>query len=109
MIITIKIDYNQLCVINHLMKELDNIKIEEQPRHLKSIVSICSELRERMLFRAIKARNNPKPFNFTLKYHIVDALYRYLAEYSIYWNTTSGSYEENVFLMIRNDLHQKLL
>ncbi len=107
--ITIKIDYNQLCVINALMSELDKLKVEEQPRQLKSTVAICLELRERLLLRAIKARNNPNKFNFTMKYYMADALYRYLTEYSIYWQTPSGSYEENVFLMLKNDLHQKLL
>lgn len=107
--ITIKIDKNQLEVINNLMKELDHIKFEEQPQHLKSIVAICLELRERLLLRGIKARHNNRAFNFTMKYYFAEALYRYLTEFSIYWQTTSGSYEENAYLMIRNQLHQQLL
>jgi hypothetical protein len=74
--IKIKVDYNQLCVINSLMQELDNIKFEEQPQHLKSIVAICLELREKLLHKAINSRNNKKPFNFTMKYYFADALYR---------------------------------
>lgn len=107
--ITIKIDKNQLEVINNLMRELDNVKFEEQPQHLKSVVAICLELRERLLLRGIKARNNTGPFNFTMKYYFAEALYRYLTEFSIYWQTPSGSYEENAYLMVRNQLHQKLL
>ena len=107
--IKIKVDYNQLCVINSLMQELDNIKFEEQPNHLKSIVAICLELREKLLHKAINSRNNKKPFYFTMKYYFAEALYRYLTEYSIYWQVASGSYEENAFLIIRNQLHKQLL
>ena len=44
-----------------------------------------------------------------MKYYFAEALYRYLTEYSIYWQVASGSYEENAFLIIRNQLHQQLL
>lgn len=107
--VTIKIDKNQLQVINNLMRELDNVKFEEQPQHLKSVVAICLELRERLLLRGIKARNNDKAFNFTMKYYFAEALYRYLTEFSIYWQTPSGSYEENTYLIVRSQLHQQLL
>ncbi|MGY5552178.1 hypothetical protein ACXA18_10230 [Riemerella anatipestifer] len=107
--IAIILNYEKLEVVNNLMSVLDTIKLEEQSRHLKSTVAICKELREKLLHKAISKRGASKSFKIELKYYFADALYRYLEDFSIYWDTPSGSFEENVFLMLRNDLHQKLL
>jgi len=105
--ITITLNYSQLCVINTLMAHLDTITIESQPRNFKSIVSICLELRETLLQKAIKTRNNAKDFKLKLPYYKADALWSYLEQFYIFFEM--GIYEENIRGMIVRDLHQKLL
>jgi len=104
--ITITLNHSQLCVINSLMAHLDTITIESQPRNLKGIVSICLELRETLLQKAVKTRHNPKDFKLKLPYYKADALLRYLEQFYIFFEM--GIYEKNVWHMVVNDLHQKL-
>lgn len=106
--IIIKIDREQLAVINQLMEQIDHLDIYAQPKHLKSVVALCIELRELLLRKAISVRNRTKPFKLSLKYYMAEALYRYMNEFYIYWNTDTGSYEENVYTIIQTQLHQKL-
>ncbi len=47
--VTLKIDGSQLFVINNLMAELDSIEFTGLKKNLKTIVSICIELREKLL------------------------------------------------------------
>lgn len=106
--VLINIDYSQLCVINNVMSELDKIVFPGLKRNLKTIVSICVELREKLLKKAISARINKKPFKLKLKYHMAEALFNYLVEFDIYFEAPPGSYEGNTLTLVKNQLHQKL-
>jgi len=106
--ITINLYHSQLGIINGLMEYLDTTQFQGQPRHLKSIYSICLELRETLLQKAIKVRNKPQDTKFKLKlsYYKADALFCYLTNYRFLYPSI---YEKNLIEMIVRDLHQKLL
>ncbi len=106
--VTVNLDYSQLCVINSFMKELDTVAFEGLKRNLKSIVSICIELREKLLQKAIKMRTSQKAFKLKLKFYMAEALLTYLVEFDIYFEALPGSYEDNALTIIKNQLHQKL-
>lgn len=107
--VTLKLEISQLVAVNNMMALLDSIRFESQPRHLKSTVAISLELRETLLKKAITKRLSNKSFKIELPYYKADALWRFLDEFYILFEFTPGSYEENVWRMISNELHQKLL
>lgn len=106
--VTIKIDYDQLCVINSVMSELDQISFPGLKRNLKTIVSICLDLREKLLKKAISTRTSKKAFKLKLKYYMAEALLNYLVEFDIYFEAAPGSYAGNTLIMVKNQLHQQL-
>lgn len=106
--VTINIDYGQLCVINRVMTELDNIVFAGLKRNLKTIVSICVELREKLLKKAISTRMNKKAFKIKLKFYMAEALLNYLIEFDIFFDLVPGSYEGNTLTLVKNQLHQQL-
>ncbi|AZB17593.1 hypothetical protein EG352_07340 [Chryseobacterium indologenes] len=106
--VTINIDYSQLCVINGVMSELDKVVFNGLKRNLKTIVSICVELREKLLKKAISTRMNKKAFKLKLKYYMAEALFNYLVEFDIYFDALPGSYEGNTLTLVKNQLHQQL-
>ena len=107
--ITLEISPDQLFAINTMMAMLDGLNFQSQPRHLKSTVAICLELREQLLKKAIEKRLQTKAFKLKLSYYKADALWRYLDEFYILFGFATGSYEENVWRQISNELHQKLV
>lgn len=109
MTIILKLELCQLIAINNMMTLLDSIRFESQPRPLKSMVAICFELRETLLKKAISKRLSTKAFKIELPYYKADALWRFLDEFYIMFEFDKGSFEENVWRMISNELHQKLL
>jgi hypothetical protein len=106
--VTINIDYSQLCVINSVMSELDQISFPGLKRNLKTVVSICLDLREKLLKKAISTKTSKKAFKLKLKYYMAEALLNYLVEFSIYFEASPGSYAGNTLVMIKNQLHQQL-
>ena len=107
--IAIEIDYQQLIVINNMMAQLDNITFAGLKKNLKTVVSICIDLREKLLQKAIKMRYAEKKFKLKLKYYMAEALYNYLTEFHIYFDDgTLGSYINNTLTIIKNQLHQRL-
>lgn len=107
--ITLEIQPEQLFAINNMMTMLDGLQLESQPRAMKSMVAICIELREQLLKKAIEKRLQTKSFKLKLSYYKADALWRFLDEFYILFDFAPGSYEENVWRLISNELHQKLL
>lgn len=91
------------------MALLDSVNFESQPRNMKSTVAICLELREMLLKKQVEKRLTNKDFKLKMPYYKADALWRYLDEFYILFEFTPGSYEENVWRMVSNELHQKLL
>lgn len=107
--ITLKLNISQLIAINNMMAMLDTIRFESQPRPLKSTVAICLELREMLLKKQVEKRLTDKDFKLKMPYYKADALWRFLDEFYILFDFAPASYEENVWRMISNELHQKLL
>jgi len=106
--VTINIDYTQLCVLNDGMSELDQITFSGLKKNLKTIVSICLDLREKLLKKAISSRTSKKPFKLKLKYYMAEALLNYLVEFDICFESSPGSYAANTLIMVKNQLHQQL-
>ncbi len=107
--ITIEIDYQQLVVINSMMAQLDNITFAGLKKNLKTVISICIDLREKLLQKAIKMRYTEKKFKLKLKFYMAEALCNYLTEFHIYFDDgTPGSYINNTLTIIKNQLFQKL-
>lgn len=106
--VVIRLDHSQLCVINNVMSELDKIVFQGLERNLKTIVSICMELREKLLKKAISTRTSRKTFNMKLKFYAAEALLKYLLEFDIFFDLLPGSYEGNTLTMVKNQLHEKL-
>lgn len=106
--VTITIDNSQLSIINNVMAELDQIVFNGLKRPLKTIVSICIELREKLLKKAISTKTSKKAFKVKLKYYMAEALLNYLVEFDIYFDSTPGSYSANTLIMVKNQLHQQL-
>jgi len=106
--VTINIDYDQLCVINSVMSELDHVSFPGLKRNLKTIVSICLDLREKLLKKAISTRTSKKAFKLKLKYYMAEALLNYLVEFEKSFSAVRGSYEANTLIVVRNQLHQQL-
>lgn len=107
--ILLNLNNNKLLVLNNSMQALDTINLQNQPRQLKSSISICTELRTELLQKAIKRRQKDKPFTLKMSYYKADALWQFLTEYEIYFPDEFGSYESNAILLIRNELHKQLL
>ncbi|UDQ55016.1 hypothetical protein LJF28_04940 [Chryseobacterium indologenes] len=107
--ILLNLDNSKLLVLNNSMQALDTINLQNQPRHLKSSISICTELRTELLQKAIKRRQKDKHFTLKMTYYKADALWRFLTEYEIYFPDDFGSYESNAILLIRNELHRQLV
>ncbi|AKK73792.1 hypothetical protein OK18_15315 [Chryseobacterium gallinarum] len=106
--VTVNIDYAGLCVINNVMSALDTIEFSGLKRNLKTIVSICIELREKLLKKAISTRTNKKEFKLKLKFYMAEALLNYLIEFDIFFDAAAGSYEGNTLMIVKNQLHQQL-
>lgn len=106
--VTINIDNSHLSVINSVMSELDRIEFAGLKKNLKTIVSICIELREKLLKKAISTRTSKKAFKLKLKYYMAEALLNYLVEFDIYFQALPGTYEGNTLTLVKNQLHQQL-
>lgn len=106
--ILLSLDNNKLLVLNNSMQSLDSLNLQSQPRHLKSSISICTELRTELLQKAVKRRQKDKSFCLKLPYYKADALWHFLTEYEIYFPDDFGHYETNAILLIKNELHRQL-
>src|SRR5690554_6360142 len=106
--ISLLIDISELTVINKAMSTLDSINFYSTPKHLRSSVDICIELREYLLKKAIDKRRSEKAFKLKLTYYKADALCRYLYEFHASFAYPAGSYEKHVIRTIHSELHQKL-
>lgn len=106
--IALPLDNNKLAVLNQCMSALDSLNFANQPRAVKSAISICLELRNELLQKAIKTRQKTSSFAFKLSYYKADALWNYLHHFQIYFPEDFGVYENNVVRTIKNELHQKL-
>jgi hypothetical protein len=106
--IEIELNNGRLSALNQCMSPLDNIETESQPRNLKSAVSICKELRDKFLEKAVKTRHNHKNFKMKLQYYRADALWNYLHNFEIYFPDNLGLYEKNACMIIKNELHRQL-
>ncbi|WP_395974223.1 hypothetical protein [Chryseobacterium cucumeris] len=103
--IELKIDRDQLNAINTIMSPLDVINFQSLPRAGKSNLAACFELRQKFLQKSIKQQNNTKPFKVSIPYYLADHLLHYLNNYK----GNLSPYEANVGLMLKSQLHQKLL
>ncbi|AZA90937.1 hypothetical protein EG343_09960 [Chryseobacterium nakagawai] len=90
------------------MAELDTIEFTGLKRNLKTIVSICIELREKLLKKAISNRTSKKAFKLKLKFYMAEALLNYLVEFDIYFDASPGSYSGNTLTIVKNQLYQQL-
>lgn len=106
--VLLTLDNSKLLVLNSAMQILDTLLLSNQPRPLKSAVSICIELRTELLQKAIKTRQKDKSFIIKLPYYKADALWRFLTDFEIYFPESFGVYEQNTCLKITNELHQQL-
>ena len=103
------LDNNKLLVLNNSMQVIDTLNLHDQPKNRRSIVSICIDLRTELLQKGIKSRQKDKSYVMKLTYYKADALWQYLHEYAIFFPDDFGSYEDNVILQIKNELHRQLL
>ncbi|MDM1557077.1 hypothetical protein HX126_21205 [Chryseobacterium indologenes] len=103
------LDNSKLLVLNNSMQVIDSLVLQNQTKNLRSVISICTELRTELLQKAIKTRQKDKSFVLKLSYHKAEALFKYLNEYEIYFPDEFGSYEANAILQMKNELHKQLL
>lgn len=107
--ILVTLDNGKLTVLNNAMQIVDTLTLQNQPRHLKSSISICIELYDELLQKAMKNRKKDKSFIIKLPYYKADALWNYLNEFEIYFPDTFGIYEKNALNTIKAELHQQLI
>ncbi|MCT3661067.1 hypothetical protein HZR00_00870 [Elizabethkingia anophelis] len=104
--IDLKLNHYQIVTINNMMQQLDTMNFTNTKRELKSVVAICLELREKLIQKAVQFRQKKGDFNIKLSYYMADALFTYLIECKP--TLSLGTYEENVWRMVTNQLHEKL-
>lgn len=107
--ILLTLDNDKMLILNNSMQALDTLVIKDQPINYRTSISICVELRTKLLQKAIKNRQKNKSFILKLSYHQGSALITYLKEYEIYFPGEFGSYESNAILQFKNELHPQLL
>lgn len=107
--ILLTLDNSKLAVLNNSMQALDSLTIQSQPKRLKSLFSICVDLRTELLQKGVKNRQKDKSFIMKLSYYKADALLNFLKEYEVYFPDTFGTYETNACLQITNELHKQLI
>ncbi|WP_123838395.1 hypothetical protein [Chryseobacterium oncorhynchi] len=103
------LDNSKLLVLNNCMQILDTLDLQSQAKNLRSIVSICKELRTELLKKAIERREKNKSFALKLTYYKAEALLVFLRDYEIYFPDEFGSYESNAILQMKNELHKQLI
>ncbi|ROH98390.1 hypothetical protein EGI16_21380 [Chryseobacterium sp. G0240] len=103
------LDNSKLLVLNNSMQILDTLDLQSQAKNLRSVVSICKELRTELLKKAIDKREKDKSFVLKLSYYKAEALLVYLRDYEIYFPDEFGSYEANALLQMKNELYKQLL
>ncbi len=100
--ITLKIRYNQLAVINKGWQYLENTT--DQTRETKVVVSVLKQLAERFQKKAISKADSRKPFKMSLNYFEAHFLEKYLIQVRLL-----DDYDTNIQREIIYQLNRQLV
>jgi hypothetical protein len=99
--ITLKLTYNHLVVINNAWSYIDNTI--DQSRETKVVVSVLKQLAARFQKKAISKANATKPFKMSLAYFEAHFLEKYLIQVRLLDDYNTNLQREIIFM-----LNQKL-